>query len=70
VIVGGTDIPPGPEGTATILEHVRNLLNVTVDGEIVCDAAVHSTLADPGFAAEPVGDGKDAVRLVEAATAA
>lgn len=70
VIVGGTNILPGPDGTATILEHVRNLLNVTVDGEIVCDAAVHSALADPGFAAEPVGDGKEAVRLVEPATAA
>ena len=70
VIVGGTDVPPGPDGTASILEHVRSLLNVTVDGEIVCDAAVHSALADPGFAAEPVGDGKDAVRLVEPATAA
>jgi hypothetical protein len=70
IVVGPASDPGVPLETASILERVRALLTVTVDGEIVCDAAVHSALGDPAYAAAPIADRTDAVRIVEPATAA
>ena len=47
------------------MERVHALLAVTVDGEVLCDAAVHKAQGDPAYTAEAVADRTDVVRIVE-----
>ncbi len=70
VVVEGPVTEPGvPRDTASVLERVRTLLAVTLDGEIVGDASAQRLLGDAMLPAEAIPNRDDAVRIPNATEA-